>query len=150
MIVKDIMTTNVKTARPDTAVKEIASIMCINKISGVPVVDENDCLVGILSEKDILQHMFPDISEVMNEGSNAQNFEKLERNYQDTLNKRVGDLMTTSVSTVSEDIPALKAASIMWLKKIRRIPVTNGDKLLGIISLGDVHKAIFQENLINK
>lgn len=149
MIVKDIMTTVVKTARPDTAVKEIASLMCFNKISGVPVVDENEHLVGILSEKDILHCMFPDIGEVMSEGGSARNFEKLESNYQDAMNKKVSDLMTTTVAAVSADIPVLKAASMMWLKKIRRIPVTEGDKLIGIISMGDVHKAIFQENLVN-
>ena len=149
MIVKDIMTTDVKTTRPDTAVKEIASIMCFNKISGVPVVDENERLVGILSEKDILHCMFPDIGEVMSEGGDARDFEKLEGNYQDAMNKKVKDLMTTTVATVSADIPVLRAASMMWLKKIRRIPVTEGDKLLGIISIGDVHKAIFQDNLVN-
>ncbi len=57
--------------------------------------------------------------------------------------------MTTTVATVSADIPVLKAASMMWLKKIRRIPVTEGNKLIGIISMGDVHKAIFQDNLVN-
>ena len=149
MIVKDIMTTVVKTARPDTAVKEIASLMCFNKISGVPVVNEDDLLVGILSEKDILHCMFPDIGEVMSEGGSARNFEKLEGNYQDAMNKKVSDLMTTTVAAVSAEIPVLKAASMMWLKKIRRIPVTEGDKLIGIISMGDVHKAIFQENLVN-
>jgi CBS domain-containing protein len=149
MIVKDIMTIDVKTTRPDTAVKEIASIMCFNKISGVPVVDENEHLVGILSEKDILHCMFPDIGEVMSEGGAARDFEKLEGNYQDAMNKKVKDLMTTTVATVSADIPVLRAASMMWLKKIRRIPVTEGDKLLGIISIGDVHKAIFQDNLFN-
>ena len=149
MIVKDIMTTVVKTAQPNTAVKEIASLMCLNKISGVPVVDEDGHLVGILSEKDILHCMFPDIGEVMSEGGGARDFEKLEGNYQDAMNKKVSDLMTTTVAVVSADIPVLKAASMMWLKKIRRIPVTEGDKLIGIISMGDVHKAIFQENLVN-
>jgi len=123
--------------------------MCFNKISGVPVVDENERLIGILSEKDILHCMFPDIGEVMSEGGEARDFEKLEGNYQDAMNKTVGDLMTTTVETVSGDIPVLKAASMMWLKKIRRIPVTNDGKLIGIISVGDVHKAIFQDNLIN-
>lgn len=149
MIVKDIMTKEVKTTRPDAAVKDIASIMCFNKISGVPVVDENEHLIGILSEKDILHCMFPDIGEVIGDGGGSRDFEKLEGNYQDAMNKKVGDLMTTTVATVSADIPVLKAASMMWLKKIRRIPVTEGDKLIGIISIGDVHRAIFQDNLFN-
>jgi len=149
MKVKDIMTREVKTASPDTPVRDIASLMCLNKISGVPVVDENNRLVGILSEKDILHCMFPDIGEIM-DGGGSRDFEKLEANYQDAMNKKVSALMTTTVATVSADIPVLKAASMMWLNKIRRIPVTDGDKLLGIISIGDVHKAIFQNNLVGR
>jgi len=148
MIVKDIMTTAVKAAKPDTSIKEIASIMCFNKISGVPVVDENEKLVGVLSEKDILHCMFPEIEEVMSEGG-MPDYEKLEGNYQNIMNKKVSDLMTSTVATVNADIPVLKAASMMWLKKIRRIPVIEGDKLVGIISIGDVHKAIFQNSLVN-
>jgi len=148
MIVKDIMTTAVKAASPDTSIKEIASIMCFNKISGVPVVDENEKLVGVLSEKDILHCMFPQIEEVMGEGG-VPDYEKLEGNYQNIMNKKVSDLMTSTVATVDADIPVLKAAAMMWLKKIRRIPVIEGDKLVGIISIGDVHKAIFQNSLVN-
>jgi len=147
MIVKDIMTTSVKVASPDTSIKEIASTMCFNKISGVPVVDENDNLVGVLSEKDVLHCMFPDIGEVM-DGSSLD-YEEMENNYQDVMTKKVSDIMTSSVATVDANIPVLKAASMMWLKKIRRIPVTEGDKLIGIISVGDVHKAIFQNSLVN-
>ncbi len=149
MIVQDIMTTSVKVTTPDTSIKEIASIMCFNKISGVPVVDENKQMVGVLSEKDILHYMFPDVGEIMGDSGNTLDYEELEGNYHDVMNKKVGDLMSSTVATVSPDIPVLKAASMMWLKKIRRIPVTEGDKLVGIISIGDVHKAIFQDNLIN-
>jgi predicted transcriptional regulator len=46
-------------------------------------------------------------------------------------------------------MPCLKAASLMCLKKVRRIPVTEDGKLVGIISIGDVHKAIFQQHLVN-
>ena len=148
MIVKDIMTTSVKIARPDTSIKEIASIMCFNKISGVPVVDENEHLVGVLSEKDVLHCMFPDIGDVMSD-SGTLDYEEMESNYQDVMTKKVSDIMTSTVATVDGSIPVLKAASMMWLKKIRRIPVTEDGKLVGIISIGDVHKAIFQNNLIN-
>ena len=48
MIVQDIMNTAVKTANADTLIKDITSIMCFNKISGVPVVDDNEKLFGVL------------------------------------------------------------------------------------------------------
>ncbi len=150
MIVKDIMNQTVKTATADTLVKDIASMMCLNKISGVPVVDSDNNLVGVLSEKDILKAMFPDVAQVMQEGAKPD-FEAIETDYTNILDKKAGDLMTQAVASVTPDMPVLKAASMMCVKNIRRIPVTdNNNKLVGIISIGDVHKAIFQENLLNQ
>ena len=148
MIVKDIMNSSVKTAQGDTLIKDIASIMCLNKISGVPVIDDDNKLVGILSEKDILKAMFPDVEQIMQEGAKAD-FESIEGDYKSLLEKKVADLMTQTVASVPPDMPLLKAASMMCVKKIRRIPVTDEmNRLVGIISIGDVHKAIFQENLL--
>jgi len=61
MIVQDIMSTDVKTVTADQPVKDIALMMIMDHISGAPVVDADNNLVGIISEKDILQHMFPEI-----------------------------------------------------------------------------------------
>ena len=150
MIVKDIMNSSVKTAKADTPIKEIASIMCFNKISGVPVVDDNNKLVGVLSEKDILRAMFPDVEQIMLEGAKTD-FESREDDYKNILDKKAGDLMTQTVASVTPDMPLLKAASMMCVKQIRRIPVTDdNNQLVGIISIGDVHKAIFQESLLKK
>jgi len=148
MIVKDIMNTTVKTADAGTLIKDIASIMCLNKISGVPVVDSGEKLIGVLSEKDILLAMFPDVQQIMEEGAKPD-FESIEFDYKRLLDKRVGDLMTQTVASVTPEMPLLKAASMMCAKKIRRIPVTDDNNgLVGIVSIGDVHKAIFQENLL--
>lgn len=148
MIVKDIMNQSVKTAKNDTLIKDIASLMCLNKISGVPVIDDENALIGVLSEKDILRAMFPDVAQLMAEGIKP-NFESIEADYRNVLHKKAGDLMTQTVASVTPDMPLLKAASMMCVKNIRRIPVTdNNNKLVGIISIGDVHKAIFQENLL--
>ena len=148
MIVNDIMNSSVKTAKADTLIKDIAAIMCFNKISGVPVIDNDGKLIGVLSEKDILKAMFPGVDQIMLEGAKAD-FESIEADYKGVLGKQAGDLMTQTVASVTPDMPLLKAASMMCVRKIRRIPVTDKNNLLiGIISIGDVHKAIFQENLL--
>lgn len=145
MRVKDIMNTNVRVAAPDTLVRDVALLMCFNKISGVPVVDTNRHVVGIISEKDILFGMYPKMDEVM-QADQYKNLEALESDYSDVLDLRVVDLMTRKVVTVDEDAPILRGASIMFLHKIRRVPVVDGDaRLAGIISMGDVHKAVFKE-----
>lgn len=149
MLVKDAMCTDVDTCSIDTPVKDIATIMCFNKISGLPVVDDDNNVIGIISEKDILCSMFPDIQEFI-EADTKPNFEEMEKDYSSVLNKTVDDLMTRVVATVTPDMPILRAASMMWLKKIRRIPVTENNKLVGILSMGDVHKAVFQDSLLIK
>ena len=150
MQVKDTMCSEVKTCKPDTSIKEIATIMCFNKISGLPVVDDDNNVVGVISEKDILCSMFPDMRELVESGAKTD-FEEMEKDYSSVLGKNVEDLMTKVVATVSPDMPILRAASMMWVRKIRRIPVTTEDnKLVGILSMGDVHKAVFQESLLVK
>ena len=146
MKVSEIMTTGVKTAKADTPVKEIANTMCFNKISGLPIVDDNDNIIGIVSEKDLLTKMFPDMATIAAEG--RPDFEDMEKDYADTLQLVASDIMTSTVSFVSPDMPIMKAASMMCLNKIRRIPVAEGSKIIGIISIGDVHKAIFQNSLL--
>ncbi len=145
MQVKDIMTASPKTVSPDMLIKDVATMMLIERISGAPVVDESDNIVGIISEKDILIHMFPTLDELMNETS--PDLEELENNYHQTMPLTVQELMSSNVSTVSSDMPCLKAASMMWIRKIRRIPVADDGKLVGIISIGDVHRAIFKNSI---
>mgnify|MGYP003439087889 FL=1 len=146
MLVKDIMTTAVKTASPTDPVRDIATIMCFNKISGLPVVDGEGSLVGMISEKDILHAMFPKLQDFIANPS-TPDFERLEREYRDVVSLRVADLMTAIVYTAEPDMPVLKAASIMFRNRSRRSPVSQGGRLLGIISIGDVHKAMFRKSL---
>ena len=128
-------------------IKDIATVMCFNKISGLPVTDDDGMIVGIVSEKDVLSSMFPDMQGVMDAGGQVD-FEEMESDYSDVLHNKVGDIMTRAVASVTPEMPILRAASMMWLRKIRRIPVTENNKLVGIISMGDVHKAIFQNALV--
>ena len=148
MQVKDIMCTDVKTCKADTPIKDIATMMCFHKFSGLPVVDDDNNVIGIISEKDILSSMFPDMKEIIESGAKAD-FEEMENDYSSVLDKTVGDLMTRAVASVPADMPILRAASTMWLRKFRRIPVTDNNKLVGIISLGDVHQSVFQNSLLS-
>lgn len=149
MLVRQIMTEAVKTAHPDTKIRDVAMVMCFNSISGMPVVDDQGMIIGMISEKDILWGMFPKLQDYM-EHPEAVDFEALEREYKDVVHMRVADLMSTRVFTVEPDMPVLKAASVMFRYRIRRIPVAENGRLVGIISIGDVHKAIFQENLTER
>jgi CBS domain-containing protein len=149
MLVQEIMITNIRSATAESNIQEIAMTMCFNKISGMPVIDAERNIIGVISEKDILRGMYPKVDEFMGSGMNAgrTDFEKLESEYSDMMNMKVKDIMTPNVFTVKPDEPILRAVSIMCLRKIRRIPVAIDGKLVGIVSMGDVHKAIFQNNI---
>jgi CBS domain-containing protein len=149
MLVRQIMTESVRTAQPDTKIRDVALVMCFNKISGLPVVDQDGLIVGMISEKDILWGMFPKMQDYM-EHPETINFEAMEREYKDVVDMRVSELMSTKVYTVEPDLPVLKAASLMFRHRIRRIPVAADGRLVGIISVGDVHKAIFQTHITER
>lgn len=145
MLVSEIMTKGVKTANEDTSVRVIANVMCLNNISGLPIIDSDNNIVGIVSEKDLLRKMFPDMQEIADEG--RPDFEDMEKKYADALDLTAKDIMTSPVSSVTSDMPIMKAASLMCINTIRRIPVVDDGKVVGIVSIGDVHKAIFQNTL---
>lgn len=149
MQVKDIMNRSVRFVRPDTKVMEVASIMCLYRIPGIPVV-EDDRLVGLIAEKDVLHSLFPTIESLMEEGLANVDLDREMAKYKDVLSLPVSDLMTRNPIAVNPDMHALRAATIMVRNRFRRIPVADNGTLVGMLSLGDVHKAIFHINVAGK
>jgi predicted transcriptional regulator len=109
------------------------------------VIDDENNLLGIIAEKDVLHNLFPSLEELME--SLEIDYEKMMDKYVDVINLKVEDIMTKSAISIRPDLPCIKAASIMVKHKFRRIPVADDGKLVGMLSLGDVHKAIFQTTL---
>lgn len=150
MLVKDVMTRSVRVVNPDTKVMEVASVMCLYRIPGIPVVEEDGRLVGIVAEKDVLHRLFPKLENLMEEGMGNVDLDKEMAKYKDVLTLPVSDLMTPNPITVTPDLHVLRAASVMVRHRFRRIPVTHNGMLVGMLSLGDLHKAIFHLNVTSK
>lgn len=123
MIASDIMTRKVWTTSPESSVQEAAQLLDHERISGVPVVDARGRLIGIVSEADI-------ISKVNREGL------------------RVADIMTCELVTVDEETPVGEIAALLSERRIKRVPVMNNDKLVGIVSRADIVRAVAQGHLI--
>ena len=145
MLVQDIMSSSVKSISPDTSLVEVASLMCLYRYSGIPVVEDGK-LIGIVAEKDVLHRLFPSLDDLM-ENMAVIDLDKMVGQYKDVLSLKVEELMTRNPITVAPDMHVLRAATVMVRHKFRRIPVTDGDALVGMLSLGDVHKAIFHANI---
>ncbi len=147
MLVSDIMTHNPRTVSPDAKLQEVASIMCLYRIPALPVVDENGKLVGNISEMDLLKNLLPTMEDFVS-GSAVTEIESMTPNYSASMQKTVSEMMIKNPVSVSPDQHVLKATAKMTNHRFRRIPVTDSDgKLVGVMSLGDVHKAIFQSHL---
>jgi CBS domain-containing protein len=145
MIVSEIMSKDITTVSKDTSLMEVASLMCLYRYSGIPVIENNE-LIGLIAEKDVLAELFPSLEDAMHNMSTID-FDAKIKEYASLMSKSVSALMTQNLKTVSPDMPILKAAVIMANNRFRRIPVTEGKKLVGMLSLGDVHKAIFHKSL---
>ena len=148
MKVNDIMTRSPKSVTPETGLLDVVSLMCLYRYSGLPVMQDKK-MVGFIAEKDVFHRLFPTLDEMMEEGLGSLDFSEMSNKYKEVVNLKVSDLMSTDVVTVSPDQHVLQAATTMVRHKFRRIPVADGDQLLGMLSLGDVHKSIFQENISN-
>ena len=148
MRVEDIMTSNVRTVTSSQKLGEVVSMMCLYRYSGIPVVDDGK-LAGIVAESDVLRSMFPKLEDLMDRISGV-NYDEQMKQYYDVVHLSVKDIMTRAVITIRPDMHILQAASMMVSRKFRRIPVAIDDKLVGMISMGDVHKAIYQSTLAKK
>ncbi len=98
----------------------MAEIIRADKISGLPVVDEDNHLVGLISEKDILKALLPGYTEFLDDPIQALDFQAMERSYGNVLQKRVVELMSRTVYSVFADEPVMKAAAQMDLHHFRR------------------------------
>ncbi|MBK5941714.1 CBS domain-containing protein [Halochromatium roseum] len=148
MKVRDVMSGAVRSVKPDTKIVEVASLMCLFRFHGVPVVNDENRLVGIIAEKDMLHSLFPTVESLMTEGMHSVDMDRQMGRYGEILEKTVDELMTKNPIAVDPDMHVLRAATIMVKNKFRRIPVAEkGGTLIGMLSLGDVHKAIFHANM---
>jgi CBS domain-containing protein len=150
MRVDEVMTRTVRSTTPETSLDKVAAMMCLNRLSGLPVVDADRKLIGFVAERDILHFLFPTLDEMMDR-TGLRDFEAMESRYSSTLGLKVADVMHHGAVSVAPDTPLLRATSEMVRHRFRRIPVTDGAGcLVGVVSIGDIHKALFQKHLLQK
>jgi len=134
----DLMTGTVVTVRPDTPLHEAAETMAFKKVSGVPVVDTDNNVVGVLSEKDFLSRMGPGgpktFMEVVARCLVAKGCPALA-----IREKIVADIMTSPAVTVGQQTTLMEITTLLKGKKINRVPVIDPQGVLvGIISREDI------------
>jgi CBS domain-containing protein len=149
--VRDIMTTAVITAKPGTTVRELADILAKNKISGVPVVDDKGRLLGMVSEADIILQdadlHFPYYVQFLESVIYLQSVHKFEERFRKAFGSKVSEIMTEEVASLSPDETVREVATLMADHNVNRIPVTENGALVGIVTRGDIVRAIAQQKV---
>ena len=141
MRVEDVMTADVVTVGPETSVHKAARLMTDHGISGLPVVDADGRLIGIVSEGDLIAGVATPRTRRWWQRF-LEDPAALAREYQKAVATTVGDVMTVAVVSVSPDLPIEAAARILYDRGLRRVPVVRGTRLVGILARGDVVKAV--------
>ncbi len=143
MKAKDVMTTDVISVAPDASVLEALRLMLQHQISGLPVVDRNGDLVGIVTEGDFLRR-----TETGTERKRPRWLEflvgpgTLARDYVRSHARRVNEVMTYDVETVTEEAQLGDIVNLMEKRRIKRVPVLRDGRLVGIVSRANLLRAL--------
>ena len=143
MKTKDVMTAGVVTVAEDASINEAIRLMLQRKISGLPVVDAAGTLVGMVTEGDFLRR-----SELGTERHTPRGIEflsgsgKLAENYVHAAGRKVRDVMTDKVYSVDEETPLIEVVEIMERRRVKRLPVLRGAKLVGIVTRANLLHAL--------
>ena len=150
MLAKDIMTREVITVSANDRVEEVARLLVENKISGIPVINDERHVVGIITEKDLMVRarelrvpFYVTLFDSIIFLDNPIRFNNDIKKYTATT---VKDAMTTKVQVVEEDTPIGLIVEIMQSKEINRVPVVRHGKLVGIITRNDILKSLVKTN----
>ena len=139
--VEDVMTRDVITVSPATPIHEAARLMVKHRVSGLPVIDAEGHLVGIISDGDLIVRQ-PRQKETPWWHLFFTKGEQIAREYQRAIGTTVGEVMTQPVVTISPVWGIEVAASILDTRDFRRLPVVLDGRLVGIVSRADVIKAL--------
>ena len=142
----DIMTTEVISVKKETSLKDLARVLYEAHINGVPVVDDEGLLIGIICESDLIRKdkklHIPTVVAVFDAVFYLESPRKFEKEIRRINATTVEDLYTKDVVTVDEKTPVDEIATLMTEKKIYTIPVTDGDRLVGIIGKADLIRTL--------
>ncbi len=147
---KDLMTDNVIAVTRDTPVRELAQILTNNSISGAPVLDNQQRLIGVVTESDLIYQNkrvhIPTAIAILDAFFFLESPDKMEKEMKKMAGSRVEDIFETDIVTVQQDTGLDEVATLMAEKHIHTLPVLDGDKLVGVIGKSDIIRTIAQGN----
>ncbi len=156
---RDLMTTEVVTLKPDETVKKAVIKFALDNISGAPVVDSRNHLLGILSENDTLhlimsyqqrldsEHAEAEMPTYSMDSSDDDNSGALKTTSDEISILLVSDVMTRTVLTTTPDASVMEVLKSMINLKVNRLPVVEKGVLVGILTRGDIIFALYKKKV---
>lgn len=143
---RDIMTAPVLSITEDQSIKEVIDLLAANKFSGVPVVDSDNKVVGVISDTDIVRYShqisvipFTDLSGWISPYADISDLASLRKGIDMLAKTKVSHVMTKKVHVASEDTDIQEIAKLMSRRKINRVPIVDGEeRLVGIVTRADL------------
>ena len=139
---KDIMTSEVITVKMETTVNELAEILWKNRISGVPVLDDDGRVVAVVTENDLIDQSkkfhIPTMISLLDSVIFLESSKKTEKEIKKMAGNTVQDICSKELVTVDEETGLDEIATIMANKKVHTLPVILDDNLVGVIGKSDI------------
>jgi CBS domain-containing protein len=146
MKIAEVMSSDVVTVRTDRSLKEVAEILAEKRISGLPVVDDDGYVVGVVSEADIL---FKERGPAARRGVFAWLLDRYGMEGQLKLEATIaGEAMTAPPIVIGPQRPVAEAAHIMLDRRVNRLPVVDKGKLVGIVTRSDLVRAFARPDAV--
>ncbi len=146
ILAQDIMSKNIISVKDTTPIKELAATLFKNNISGVPVMNEQDKVIGVVTENDLIDQNkkihIPTAISFLDGFFLLGSPKKMEEELKKMAGITAGDICSKELISVNPETPLEDIATIMAENKIHTLPVIDNEKLVGIIGKGDIIRAI--------
>ncbi len=146
---KDIMTSEVLTVKPETTVTELAQLLSSKDINGVPVMDIDNNIIGVVTENDLIYQRkkvhIPTVVTILDSVIYLESPEKMQKEMLKIAGSTVNDIYSRPAVTINEQTPIDEIATIMAEKNIHTLPVLKDKLLVGVIGKKDIIKTLIKE-----
>lgn len=132
--VKDFMTRDLTSVTEDAPLRDVAEVLALRGVNGIPVVNHHNQVTGWISEKDIISSLFPEKVKIENpDVIGFINLSHVVKRLTQVGQAKVSDYMSKTFNPVKESTPAPDVAELMLHKDLKRVPVVRNKKLVGVV-----------------
>jgi len=148
--VKDFITRDLTSVTEDTPLKEVAELLSLRALIGIPVVNRENEVTGWISETDIIASIFPERVKIENpDVIYFMNLSHVVKKLSQVGQAMVSDYMIRNVYRVKEDTPASDVVELMLHKDFKRVPVVRNKRLVGVVDRSSLSRILLEEGSID-